>query len=1027
MVNIYSSSSLSELALQFSNDLTGVKGNPLNGPWVVVQNNEIKEWLSLKVAARQGIAGNFNYIFPSEFLWMLYRLQENETPQVLPSDLNSMHWALFELFSTKPELLEQIPFYNSGTADTPQKRFQFSGQLADNFDQYQVYRPDMMESWLNRKLVSKEPNERWQLTIWNELNKSWNSNKKNKAIPTRSGAYAELLTWLDHPKHPLWNKLPDQLFVFGLSQVSKPFLEIISHIGRSKQIHVYTLQKATYDSMDNLDELTNDWGMVSREQKLLMENTLSKLDVKVRNHEVKNTSPVNFPKFKVHSCHNVRREVQVLKDEILSYLDQHPDRMTNDILIMVPDADAYSGILELVFEGEKGEPALPISRLTGQNYQSAEFVLTELLDLLSSDFKAGEVLQFLNHEPVKAKFSIKEGDIELLEQWIHDNGIYRGLGEQFNSSYSWQKGVSQLLSGFTMETATLDTFKDIAPYSNIASTEEALLSAHFSHFIYTLKKAAERISATKTPTEWLNVLSDLIDDFFSDDKGGKSQADSIRKLLEKLKQQTLFTDFSSEVSYGLIKNWLIKQLSAHNSSSGRFGQGITVSSYIPYRSVPFHFIALLGMNESVFPRKAIRPEFDLIYADPKPGDRILKADDTFLFLETIQAVRDHLHISYIGQDQHSDSIRLPSILVQQLLDIFYDSHKEGIIKHSLHPFNSKYFSVEQPHSYSEVNKKIALKMGEGRNMSQSPFFESNFELHPSGDANELLISDFVFFFKSPPKYLLQNKLSVSDYDQFREITDRESFKLNSLERYKLDYLLFETLSKGEDVNQVEHYASITAMIPEALAGKKVFSKEKEIISEFIHHIEAYTEAEETKQEISIEVGDTRLMGTIHGLYDDLLFSYRVGKRRAEHELEHWLKHLILLESGHRVQKSIFLSKDGAEVDILEIETEKIPKNPLSTYMEWFLKDTNALHKTAFFPQSSKAYAEAIFDGKDEEESIRKARSKWEISPHKSFAEEADYYNSLVWRGYDPLESSAFRDNALKFWEPFLLTQKENKG
>lgn len=1026
MVNIYESCSLAELAHKFSDALAAEKDNPLSGPWVIVQNNEIKEWLSLRIASRQGIAGNFNYIFPSEFLWMLHRLYIDDIPQVLPSDLNSMQWALFELFSSKPELMEQIPFYNSGAADTPQKRFQLSGQVADNFDQYQVYRPGMMENWLHRKLVTKDPNEGWQLSIWNQLNQVWGNNEKTKKIPTRSGAYTELLKWLDNPKHPLWDKLPDNIYVFGLSHISKPFLEIISRIGNRKQIHLFTLQKPEYELTEPLNELISVWGKTSAEQKLLIEDTLMKHDVQARKHDLQTSSPVTFPKLKVHSCHNVRREVQVLKDEVLHYLDQNPDSKASDILIMVPDADTYSGILEIIFEGEEGEPALPISRISGQNYHSAEDVMAELLELLSSDFKAGDVIQFLNQDPVKAKFSFTDADIELLEEWVHDNGIYRGIGDDFNSKYSWQKGSSQLLSGFIMETAPLDIFRGIAPYNRISSTDEALLSARFSHFVYTLKNAAEWVSTSKEPSDWITLISRLIDDFFDDAGGSKVQTALLKKLVDKLKQQSLFTAFTKEVSFGLMKNWLIKQLSTHNSSSGRFGQGITVSSYIPYRSIPFHFIAMMGMNESVFPRKAVRPEFDLIYADPKPGDRILKEDDTYLFLETIQAARDQLHISYIGQDQHTDSIRLPSILVQQLLDVFYDSQKEGIIRHSLHPFNKKYFKSGKPSSYSDKNKSISVKMEKEREGLQSPFIKDKFKLIENETDHQLQISELLSYFKNPSKYLLQNELGVSSYDEFREVIDRESFKLDNLERYKLDHLLFETLRKGEAVDKVEEYANLTAMVPEALAGKKVFRKEKESISALIQHIKIYTEAEESEQEVSIQIGDTSLYGTIHGLYDNLLFSYRVGQRRAEHELEHWLRHLILLESGYELQKSVHLSKDGTDVDILEIESVNIPKNPLSSYLEWFLSNSDVLQKSAFFPQSSKAYAEALFEGKDDKEGIKKARSKWEVSPHKSYAEEADYYNSLLWRGYDPIESRAFRENALKFWEPFFQAQKESE-
>ncbi|MGN8224050.1 exodeoxyribonuclease V subunit gamma [Gracilimonas sp. BCB1] len=1023
MFNTYQSHSLQTLAYHFSGIIKPEVEDPLSKPWIIVQNNEIKEWLSLKIAEEQGIAGNYRFIFPSEFLWMLYRFQKDEIPRVLPADLNSMHWALFELLSTDQSLLNQIPFYDSGS-DTPKKRFQLCGQLADIFDQYQVYRPEMMESWLNRKFITKDPNERWQLSIWNELNKKWHSIKNIEHLPSRSQAYSELVQWLDDPNNELWSNVPENVYVFGLSHLSKPFMEIISRIGKKHDIHFFSLAKADDHSNENLIHLLGDWGRPIQEQLQLLYEILEKNDVPTETFSWETDQESSFPALKVHSCHNIRREVQVLKDEILRYLDNNSDRRLSDVLVMIPDVETYSGMLETVFANDEGEPAVPVSKLSGRNYHSAEHTLSELLELLSSPFKASAVIQMLHQEPIKNKFSFSDADLELLEDWVLENRIYQGVGSDFNTRYSWQKGVNQLLSGFSMEPDILNVYQEMVPYDRISSSDDAMLSARLAHFVHLLGSAAEEIANQKTPVEWIVFTRRLIDDFIGDGSAQNTQAGALLRMIDKLKEQASFTTFSKKVSFTLMKDWLVGQFSSYDSSSGRFGQGITVSSYIPYRSVPFGFIAMLGMNESVFPRKAIRPEFDLIYAAPRPGDRILKEDDTYLFLETIQATREHLHISYRGQDQHSDSIRLPSILVQQLLDVFFESQNEGIIRHSLHPFNKQYFDGDSPNSYSDINRQLSERMQEGKQEKQSFFIDQKFSPIEVNSKEQIHLSDLISFFVNPSKYLLQSQLSLSYYNEFKEVSDRESFKLNSLERHKLDSLLFEMLQKGESADTVKRYASAAAMIPEALEGEKVFKREKESVSGLLENLKSYTKADEHTEEISVEIDGIQLYGPIHGLYDDLLVSYRVGRRRAGHEVEHWLKHLLLLQSGYTLNRSLYISKDGSDTDILEIRSSEILSNPLSGYVRLFTSNNPVLHKSAFFPKSSKAFAEAILEGKDEEEAVKKARTKWEVTPHVSFAEEADYYNALLWRGYNPIESKVFKENALQFWEPFLKAQRE---
>lgn len=1024
MLKIYQSQSLQTLAHHFSGIIKPDGENPFSKPWIIVQNNEIKEWLSLTISENQGIAGNFRFIFPSEFLWMLYRLQKDEPPQVLPADLNSMHWVLFELLSSDQKLLSRIPFYDSGT-DTPKKRFQLCGQLADIFDQYQVYRPEMMESWLNRRVVTKDPNERWQLPIWIELNKQWSSTENIEHLPSRSQAYSELIQWLDHNNHELWSGIPENVYVFGLSHLSKPFMEIISRIGKKHHVHFFTSGKPDDHSNEKLGYLLDDWGRSKQEQIQLFHEILKKNGVPTEEVSKETDQKISFPTFKVHSCHNIRREVQVLKDEVLRFLDKNPECKLSDVLVMIPDVEAYSGMLETVFANDEGEPALPVSGVSGHNYHSAAQSLTELLDLLSSSFKASSVLQLLNHEPIKANFSFSESDLELIEEWVLENRMYRGVGDDFNTKYSWQKGVNQLLSGFSMEPETLDVYKEIVPYNRISSSDEALLSARFAHFIHLLRSAAEDITRKKNPVEWIDFTRRLIDDFLGDESTQNIQAGSLRRMLDKLKEQASFIPFSLQVSFTLMKEWLIGQFSSHDSSSGRFGHGITISSYIPYRSVPFRYIAMLGMNESVFPRKAIRPEFDLIYAGPMPGDRILKEDDSYLFLETIHAAQSHLHLSYRGKDQHSDSTRLPSILVQQLLDVFFESQNVGIIRHSLHPFNKQYFAGDSPHSYSDLNRQLSEQMQKSKREESPVFIDQKYSSVKEEPEDQTHISDLISFFVNPSKYLLQNRLSLSSYNEFKEIADRESFKLRNLERYKLDYLLFEMLQKNEGVDAVKKYAGAASMIPEALEGEKAFDREKESITDLLKHLKSHTKAEEHTEEISIEIAGIQLYGPIHGLHGDLLVSYRVGQRRAEHEIEHWLKHLFLLHRGYDVKRSLYLSKNGADIEKLEIRSSDIQSNLLSDYVQWFIANAPVLKKAAFFPQSSKAYAEAILKGKETEEALKKARAKWEINPHKSYAEEADYYNALLWRGYDPIKSKVFKENALQFWEPFLkVIQKE---
>lgn len=1018
MIHIYNSHSLDKLAHYFSDILQEERSDPLQPTWIIVQNNEIKEWLSLQLASKQGIAGNFRFIFPSEFMWVLYRLKEKDIPQSLPSDLAGMQWALFDLFEKKPELLDLIPVYDT-ESDSLQKRFQLSGQVADIFDQYQVYRPKMIQSWLDNNLSTNNKHEKWQSALWKRLNEYWNKNELTHSIPSRSEAYNDLVSWMLGKEEDFTKQLPERIFVFGLSHLNKPFLEIISHLSTLKNVHFfhrYSLQ--SYKNKD-LQKLLSSWNASSKDQFHLFQSLLKNLDSEVNTVELDESQVSSIPEISVHSCHNSRREVQVLKDSVLDYFEEHPNAGPGNVLVLVADAETYSSELEMIFEGNENEPSIPITQLH-RNQQSDIYTLTALLDAIDSSHKPSTILELINLEPIKKTFSFTDDELERLEEWVINNKVHRGIGSAFNSPYSWQKGVNQLLLGFFMEPGEIELYRDLIPYRSIASNEDIELTARFSSFIDSLIEAANGAQEAKTPMEWLNYVDKLYQTFLG---GTIDEASGIHRILESLKEYLHYSNVSGKIPFQMMISWIKSQFSTNDSTSGRFGQGITVSSYIPYRSVPFRFIAVMGLNEGVFPRKAIRPEFDLIYASPQPGDRIQKEDDTYLFLETLLAAGDHLHISYQGQDQRSDAKRLPSMLVQQLLDVS-DKGRISFYEHKLHPFNRSYFSNENVmRSYSSLNLKIAENLEEQSGSDRIFTNESLKEL--SADEHEIVsVKDLISFFTNPSKYIALNSLGFSDSIYLNDITDRESFSLNSLESYHLDDFIHASLLKGNSKEDIFEFVKTSGMIPDKLKGEKLFEGEFDQIRKLNHQLGLLTSRKEQIIDVELSIEGRSVIGKISELYGDILVTSRVGKRKPKYEVGHWLKHLILMESGIPIQKSLFLSMEGNELEVLELHSKDIPEDTFSGYLRWFLSKEPMPVKASFFPATSKSYTQKWNEAKDKKSALNEARKTWEPSYKNTFVESNDYYNRVLWRNRDPLIRDDFHDNALKFWEPFLKACEE---
>ena len=227
----YRFDSLTQLSEKFL-DLLSSKNldDPFVKNWIIVQNKEMQQWVTLQEAKNNSISANNEFIFPSEFLWKLYRLNRPELPKYLPSDRIPLQWTIFEALNEDHVLLGKIVRENS----TDQKLLlQLSKTISDVFDLYQVYRPELLIKWEHGLLVYNTKHEKWQAELWRNLSTKW---KSEKDIITRVDAFNDLCSWLKNDSFP-YKKVPDNIWIVSLPQFSKPFSETISLLSQHKQIY----------------------------------------------------------------------------------------------------------------------------------------------------------------------------------------------------------------------------------------------------------------------------------------------------------------------------------------------------------------------------------------------------------------------------------------------------------------------------------------------------------------------------------------------------------------------------------------------------------------------------------------------------------------------------------------------------------------------------------------------------------------------------------------------------------------------
>ena len=132
---------------------------------------------------------------------------------------------------------------------------------------------------------------------------------------------------------------------------------------------------------------------------------------------------------------------------------------------------------------------------------------------------------------------------------------------------------------------------------------------------------------------------------------------------------------------------------ATSPANPRLADGVTVAGLAPGRVFPAAVVCIAGMNDGAFPRIPSFPSFDLMAAGPaRRGDRDIRHEDRFAFLEALLAARRCFLVSYTGRGLRDDAPIPPSVLVDELKDYLARRFPGATIetRHPLQPFSPRY-------------------------------------------------------------------------------------------------------------------------------------------------------------------------------------------------------------------------------------------------------------------------------------------------------------------------------------------------
>lgn len=1077
-LRLYTSNRMETLAEVLSRLLEEPLPSPLEQEIIVVQSVGMERWLRMQLARHHGVCANVRFPFPNAFLREIFE-KVLESPPDRAFDPPVMTWRIFDVFGTSINRSG----YESVAAYLARKkgdlaRYQLAATIADLFDQYLIFRPDMIASWENGN------HDHWQALLWSEL--------AGTVTPChRAALHRQVIEALDRGRKFPPNLLPRRVSVFGISTLPPFHLQVFSALSENTEVNLFLLnpcreywgeivskrQKEAYvkkrgkhQAQENLlhleegNSLLASLGTLGRDffslvtdlehqevhffenpqgATLLQMIQSDILNLRDRTFEIREKGLVcaHDRSIQIHSCHSPQREVEVLHDRLLSLFDQHPDVEPRHILVMAPDIEIYAPFVQAVFGvPEKENERIPFT-IADRSPKSRNLLVKPylaLLDLSKSRFQASEIMDLLECGSVRSRFSLEEQDLSMIQRWVRESGIRWGRDADHRrdlslppfSEHTWRFGLDRLLMGYALSGSRNGRMcKSILPYDKIEGGD-ALILGRFAAFVESLISRVSSLLEPKSLHVWSETLTDLLDGFFSSAPPWERDTQMIRDALMGLAEQAAASQFQKKVSIDVVRYHLSGQLEKKTFGSGFLAGGVTFCSLLPMRSIPFKVICLLGMNNDGYPRLTKKLGFDLMAEKPRRGDRSRRNDDRYLFLETILSARDTLSISYVGQSPEDNSSMPPSVLVSELID-YLDEHfrfenaailpsEHLFFKHRLQPFSSVYFTGDEKYfSYSSENLSAARQKLEPSRRGR-PFIAERLS-PPDNQWKSIDLSRFLAFFVHPAKFLLKERLGIAFGREESSLEESEPFTVEGLGKYQLDQEILGRKMAGIKDGQLFQLLKAEGRLPHGTPGGRLYERCNREAGSFVRALLDQTQERQAESlEIELPLNELTLKGRITGIYPHCLLQYRYAKAKAKDHVTLWIKHLLFSLAGRHAEKgeSLLVAADGswkyAPVDS--------PGKILEQLAGLFL--TGLEKPLPFFPATSLVYAEAVLlHQRDETYALEKARAKWlgnEFFPGSG--EREDEYYQLAFRNTIPLDT-AFQDLAIQFYDPLFSAMK----
>ena len=1058
---VISNYKLDKLSSSLADNIINSKTDPFEQQRVICQGKSMEQYLNKTIADQETIAANINYRFPRNSINDIISLSDKNR-DVTRLDPKIMVWDIYFLL---PKLIDKDcykPLNDYINADISSKKFrqyQLSRQIASVFDFYLGYRGDWLESWQRFERITHRmnsngnldlgPHELWQSDLWRRLTIERGGTEGDRIIFKRASVI------LEECKDKIADKLPKKLSIFAISNMPQDYIDFFSILKQKIELDFYYIMPcieywgdsnriaAVIENEGN--RLLASWGKLGRDFLKLLLDADFELSQSVfipeqsdnatlltsLQHDILHDSSLDETRLKkiktadksiiINSCYSRMREIEVLHDHIFNELN-HSNCEFSDILVMAPNIEDYAPYIKAIFK----QNAITNSQESNQSsfipfnisdcstiFSSIDSeIFMKILNLPKGKMTSEDLFDIISSEPVANKFNFSKDDIEKMYDLISNAKISWGennehrkdvLKSEYNGFGTWEFGFKRMLMGYAFDSEGT-VGENVLPLNN----SDGIVIGKLILVCKKLFKICDDMSECYSYEDWCNkIFHPIIKEFFELTDNKNEQINPLSTAISSFRHACSKSNHNDEIfSLDVAKAAIEFELSDEASSTSSFFRGgVTFCQLLPMRNIPFKNICIIGMNDSEFPRINKKCGFNLAEKEYRIGDKVLRDEDRYIFLETLLAAKEKFYISYIGKSNSNNEILPPSVLVDELLDYLEEStgikKNEYVTEHPLHGFNERYFKKDNEnfYSYSKTYFKAAESYRDSKRDSVNELFCPK-ELDLSSDMrNEFSFEEFVKFFLCPAQFFLKYRFNIDLYEEkFKPLVTSEPFELNTLESYNLkDELLVHKIEKKDF--DIEQNLKTSGGLPSGVRGDDIIQKADEIAEQLDEAVSELGEKCSNPKEYKLDFESKGFKFTLTGSFDNIFENeqekvqafFRPAKIKNKDKIKAYVWHQLAMYKDLGITKTILIGLDG-DLNIYDC------KSGFQSLVDVFVR--GLCKPIPLFENSTPEYVKAITGNNDVDKALKKASEKWDKG-YEDYGYDLEKYANLICFGEMP--------------------------